>query len=138
MFGETDQCAHHIIWLKENQIQQYQITRLDFGANFSPSGAIYVLNYYAKENSQQFPEALKAVRMHFYMDDYIQTQATPEDACKVVLEINYCPQAGGFRPTKSVSNSHLELNQIPPEDKETRQMLLEFLVLNGISRKTFL
>ena len=54
------------------------------------------------------------------MDDYLQSHATQEDASKVVLETKQCPQAGGFRPTKFVSNSHLELNQIPPEDKDNQ------------------
>ena len=73
---QIDQSALRFLWLADNQIQQYQFTRLIFGANCSPSCAIYVLNHCAKENIQHFPEALKAVRKHFYMDDYIQSHAT--------------------------------------------------------------
>ena len=117
---QIDQSALRFLWLADNQIQQYQFTRLIFGANCSPSCAIYVLNHCAKENIQHFPEALKAVRKHFYMDDYIQSHATEKNACKAVLETKHCLKTGGFRLTKFVSNSSIVLNQIPPEDKDNQ------------------
>ena len=135
---QIDQSALRFLWSADNQIQKYQFTRLIFGANCSPSCAIYVLNHCAKENIQHFPEALKAVRKHFYIDDYIQSHATEKEACKAVLETKHCLKTSGFRLTKFVSNSSIVLNQIPPDDKDNRQILLEFLVLNGILRKTVL
>ena len=117
---QIDQSALQFLWLADNQIQQYQFTRLIFGANCSPACAIYVLNHCAKENIQHFPEALKAVKKHFFMDDYIQSHATVKDACKAVLETKHCLKTGGFRLTKFVSNSSIVLNQIPPEDKDNQ------------------
>ena len=124
---QLDQSALQFLWLADNQIQQYQFTRLIFGANCSPSCALHVLNHCAKEKSQQFPEALKTVRKHFYMDDYIQSYATEENACKAVLETKHCLQTGGFRLTKFVSNSSLVLNQIPPEDKDNQTDVVRVL-----------
>ena len=132
---QFDQSALRFLWLADNQIQHYQFTRLIFGANCSPSCAIYVLNHCAKEKSQQFPEALKAVRKHFYMDDYIQSHATEEHACKAVLETKHCLQTGGFRLTKFVSNSSLVLNQIPPEDKENQTDVVRVLGVKWILEK---
>ena len=117
---QIDQPALQFLSLADNQIQQYQFTRLIFGANCLPSCAIYVLNHCVKENSQQLPEALEAFRKHFYMDVYIQSHATEEDVCKAVLESKHCLQTGGFRLTKFVSNSSLVLSQIPPEDKDNQ------------------
>ena len=131
---QIDQAALGFLWLTDNQIQQYQFTRLLFEANCLPSCAKYVLNNCANENSQQFPEALKAVRKHFYID-YIQSHATEEYTCKAVLETKHCLQTGGFQLTKFDSNSSLVLNQIA---QKTFQILLEFLVLNEILRKTAL
>ena len=124
---QFDQSALRFLWLADNQIQQYQFTRLIFGANCSPLCAIYVLNHCAKEKSQQFPEALKAVRKHFYMDDYIQSHAREEDACKAVLETKRCLQTGAFRLTKFVSNGSLVLNEIPPEDKDNQTDVVRVL-----------
>ena len=124
---QIDQSALRFLWLADNQIQQYQFTRLIFGANCSPSCAIYVLNHCAKENIQHFPEALKAVRKHFYMDDYIQSHATEKDACKAVLQTKHCLKTGGFRLTKFVSNSSIVLNQIPPEDKDNQTDIVRVL-----------
>ena len=108
-------------------IAEYQFTRLIFGANCLPSCAIYVLNHCAKENIQQFPEALEAVRKHFYMDDYIQSHAAEKDACKAVLETKHCLKTGGFRLTKFVSNSSIVLNQIPLEDKDNQTDIVRVL-----------
>ena len=124
---QIDQSALRFLWLAENQIQQYQFTRLIFGANCSPSCAIYVLNHCAKENNQHFPEALKAVRKHFYIDDYIQSHATEKDACKAVLETKHCLKTGAFRLTKFVSNSSIVLNQIPPDDKDNQTDVVRVL-----------
>ena len=67
---QVDQSALRFLWLADNQIKRYyQFTRLIFGANCSPSCSIYVLNHCAKKNSQQFSEALEAVRKHFYIDE---------------------------------------------------------------------
>ena len=124
---QIDQSALRFLWLANNQIQQYQFTSLIFEANCLPSCAIYVLSHCAKEHSQQLPEALKAVRKHFYMDDYIQSHATEEAVCKAVRETKHCLQTAGFRLTKSVSNSSLVLNQIPPEDKDNQTDIVRVL-----------
>ena len=83
---QVDESALRVLWIADNQIQQYQFTRLIFGANCSPSCAVYVPNHCAKENNQHYPEALKAVRKHFYTNEYIQSHATEKDACKAVFE----------------------------------------------------
>ena len=75
---QTDQTALRFLWIADNQIEQYQFTRLIFRVKCLPSCAINVLNHCAKQNSQQFSEDIKAVRKLFYMDDYIH--ATEEDA----------------------------------------------------------
>ena len=99
---KIDQHDLKFFWLADNQIQQYQFTRLIFGANCSPSSAIYVLNHCAQENTQEFPEVLKAFRKHFYMDDYIQSHVTEKDACGVVVETKHCLKTGGFWLAKFV------------------------------------
>ena len=93
---QIDESALRFVWIADNQIKQYQFTRLSFGANCSPSYAIYVLNHCAKENNQQFPEALKAVRKHFYTNEYIQSHATEKDACKAVFETKHCLKQVSF------------------------------------------
>ena len=133
---QVDQSALRFLWLADNQIQQYQFTRLIFGANCSPSCAKYVLNHCAKENIQHFPEALKAVRKHFFTDDYIQSQATEKDACKAVLETKHCLKTSGFRLIKFVSNSSTVLNQIPPDDKDNQTDIVRVFGVKWNLRKT--
>ena len=95
----------------------------------------FLTNVQKKEKSQQFLEALKSVRKHFYMVDYMQSNAT-EDPGKAVLETKHCLHTGGFRLTKFFSNSSLVLNEILPEEKDNRTDIVRVLGVNGILRKT--
>ena len=118
---QIDQCALRFLWLADNQIKQYyQSTRLIFGANCLPSCSIYVLNHFAKREQSTIPRRPRRVRKHFYMNDYIQSYATEEDACKAVLKTKRCLKTCGFRLAKMVSNSSLVLNQISPEFKDNQ------------------
>ena len=74
---------------------------------------------------------------HFYMDDYIQSHATEEDACKAVLETKHCLQTVGFGLTKFVSNSPLVLNQVPPEDKDNQTDIVRVLGFKWNFEKDF-
>ena len=111
--NQIDQSAHRFLWINDNKIQQSQFTRLIFGATFSPSCAIYVLNHCVDENGDKYPEAVRAVKSHFYMDDYIQSYHTATNATKTVQQTIQSLQEGGFRLTKIVSNEPDVLKNIP-------------------------
>ena len=52
---QEDQSALRFLWMIDNSIQQFQFTRLIFGATCSPFCAIYVLNKCAEDNKSEFP-----------------------------------------------------------------------------------
>ena len=116
---QIDQSALRFLSLADNQIQRYQFTRIIFGANCSPSCAIYVLNHCAKENSQQLQENLKAVRKHFYNDDFNRMQQKKTLVGQILKKNIVCKQVS-FDPQIFFSHSSLVLNQIPPEDKDNQ------------------
>ena len=102
--NQTDQSALRFLWINDNEIQQYQFTRLIFGATCSPSCAIYILNHCVDKIGDKYPEAVRAVKSHFDMDDYIQSNDTVTNATTTVQQTIKSLQEGGFRLTKFVSN----------------------------------
>ena len=51
--NQADQSTLRFLWINDNEIQQSQFTRLIFGATFSPSCAIYVLNHCVDKNGDK-------------------------------------------------------------------------------------
>ena len=125
--NQTDQSALRFLWINDDEIQQYQFTRLIFGATCSPSCAIYVLNHCVDKNGDKFPEAVRAVKSHFYMDDYIQSHDTVTNATETVQQTIQSLQGGGFRLTKFVSNEPDVLKNIPTHDIEEKSEIVRVL-----------
>ena len=113
-----DQSALRFLWSIDNDVRQFQFTRLIFGATCSPSCAIFVLNRGAEDNVETYPKAQSAIKSYFYMDDYIQSFDSPENANATAFEVKNCLRAGGFRLTKFLSNHQQALQCITPEDLE--------------------
>lgn len=75
-----------------------------FGAACSPTLAQYVKNTNANRFAEQFPEAARAIVYQHYVDDYLDSHATAEEALRVAKEVNFIHQRGGFHIHKFVSN----------------------------------
>ena len=63
--NQTEQSALRFLWINDNEIQQYQLTKVIFDATFSPSCAIYGLNHCVNKNGDKNPEAIRAVKNRF-------------------------------------------------------------------------
>ena len=99
-------------------VNQYQFTRLFFGANCSPFCAFFVLNRCAEDNATEFSKAVNAIKNHFYMDDYIHSLPSIEEAIETINQTKDSLHKGGFRLTKFVSNKHGALRFIEQEDRD--------------------
>ena len=82
----------------------YQYVRLYFGSKDSPTCANYALQHIARDNRKQFPEAAKSVENHFYMDDYLESSPTVNEATKKAQDLVEMLAKGGFKLTKFVYN----------------------------------
>ena len=60
----------------------YQYTRHIFGAKDSPTCANYALQRTARDHEKEYPDAAKAVHEKFYMDDYLDSMESPDEALK--------------------------------------------------------
>ena len=76
------------------------------------------MNHCVDKNGNKYPEAVRAVKSHFYMDDYIQSHDTVTNATKTVQQTIRILQEDGFRLTNFVSNEPDVLKNIPTHDIE--------------------
>jgi len=72
-----------------------------FGAASSPSCANYCLKQEAIDQTDEFDlETTKSVRQNFYMDDYLKSVSSEEEATRLVSQIVLLLKNRGFRLTK--------------------------------------
>ena len=70
------------LWNNDGRIKTYEYTSHIFGATDSPCIASYALRKTARDNEEQFPDALKFVERNIYMDDLYVSTNSLKDAQK--------------------------------------------------------
>ncbi|XP_053698929.1 uncharacterized protein LOC128745887 [Sabethes cyaneus] len=83
-----------------------------FGATCSPAQSQYVKNLNATENEQEFPKAADAIKNKHYVDDYLDSVDTEEEAVSLALEVAEVHRKAGFRIRNWVSNRSSVLQAI--------------------------
>ena len=113
-----DQSCLRFLWTSKNSIQQFQYTRLIFGARCSPTTAIFMLQQTAKDFGNNATRDL--MLNSFYMDDFVHSFVDEQKAQAAVHDLRQTLSKGGFCLTKFVSNSVQCFSKTPKEhcDKE--------------------
>ena len=101
-----DRPSLRFLWREDpaSEIAVYQYVRHTFGSKDSPTCANYALRRTATDNQATFPEAAGSVLSNFYMDDYLESSLTVEDATQKAKDLVALLSLGGFKLTKFVSN----------------------------------
>ena len=108
-----DQSCLRFLWPSNNSVQQFQYTRLIFGARCSPTTAIFVLQETAKDFGNSATKDL--IFNSFYLDDFVHSFVNEQKAETAVQDLRQTLSKGGFSLTKFVSNSVQCLSKIPKE-----------------------
>ena len=84
-----DQPSLRFLWREDpaSQIAVYQYVRHIFGSKDSPTCANYALKRTATDNQTDYPEAAENVHSNFYMDDYLESSPTIEEATKKAKDL---------------------------------------------------
>ncbi|XP_058456720.1 uncharacterized protein LOC131434090 [Malaya genurostris] len=93
---------------RENPDQLPQIYVMDvatFGATCSPCSAQFVKNKNAQEFASKFPRAAEAIEKAHYVDDFLDSVDTVEEAVRLVKDVKYVHDQGGFDIRNFLSNS---------------------------------
>ncbi|XP_055543111.1 uncharacterized protein LOC129728685 [Wyeomyia smithii] len=140
MVGDIEEMFHQI-WIRpaDRQAQRFlyrlhpeqdpQIYVMDvasFGATCSPSLAQFVKNKNAEEFAESFPRAAKAITQNHYVDDFLDSVDTEEEAIRLITEVKHTHSQAGFNIRNFCSNSSEVLASIgEPEAQQKVSMNLE-------------
>ncbi|XP_062711694.1 uncharacterized protein LOC134289606 [Aedes albopictus] len=97
-----------------------------FGATCSPSSAQFVKNTNAQSFASQFPRAAEAIVNAHYVDDYLDSVDTIDEAVKLVKDIKFVHAQGGFDIRNFLSNSAEVLQRLgETENVKEKSMILD-------------
>ena len=126
--AEEDQPALRFLWRgadRQKPPDTYQMQVHVFGAASSSCAVNFALQKCAADNEMEFPEAAAAVRSRFYVDDYLDSVDTAEEADAMVVSLTSLLKRGGFDLTKwkiphrqlhdETARQDLDLDQTPIE-----------------------
>ncbi|XP_055837440.1 uncharacterized protein LOC129905848 [Episyrphus balteatus] len=85
---------------------------LTFGATCSPCIAHYVKNQNAMSFSSSKPRAVEAILQHHYVDDFIDSTDTIDEATRLAKDVKYIHANAGFHVRNWMSNSSAVLNAL--------------------------
>ncbi|XP_075990336.1 uncharacterized protein LOC142985987 [Anticarsia gemmatalis] len=97
---EEDRDALRFLWRGDNRgnktPEEYRMTSVIFGATSSPCTALYIKNKNAEEHRETYPQAAKEIIRNHYMDDFITSFPTKEEAVRVSKEVDKIHKKAGF------------------------------------------
>lgn len=115
-----DRRSQRFLWIDENQqLVEYEMSVMTFGATCSPASAQFVKNKNADDFSKQFPTAAKAIKESHYVDDYVASYATETEAAQVTRDVVEIHRRGGFTLRKIISNSEAVVTALGSGGKDT-------------------
>ena len=95
----------------------YEYGRHIFGAKNSPTCANYALQQVARDNAQESPQTTKLIMRNFYMDDFVESVPSAEQALEIYKLLRAMLTKEGFQLTKWISNCEQTMTSIDQADK---------------------
>ncbi|XP_055913226.1 uncharacterized protein LOC129946883 [Eupeodes corollae] len=116
-----DRCFHLILW-RENEsdkVKTFQLNTVTYGTASASYLATKTLQQLSLDEGKNFPNAARAVKMDFYVDDLLTGAATLEEALKLKSELIELLARGGFILRKWCSNDNRILEAVDEVDRES-------------------
>ena len=117
---EQDKSCLRFLWRPRTNepVQIYEYQRHVFGAKSSLACANYALKRVGLDNERVYPLAAKTIQNKFYMDDFIKSVKTSEEANEIFNQLQTLLSRHGFELKKWISNNDAVTEAIP-EDLES-------------------
>lgn len=111
---EKDKDAQRFLWLKSdsNEVQEFRMEVMSFGATCSPSTAQYVQQMNARRFEKDSPAAVKEILTNYYVDDQLSSFDDEETAQRVVEEVIRIQSSAGFELKKWRSSHPAVLSSV--------------------------
>ena len=104
----------------EQKMEVYEHTQHVFGAKSSPTCANYAFHQVAKDNAKEDKNLVKAVPQNFYMDDFLKSVRTPQEAIEIYQKVREILYKGAFNLRKWITSDDEVKSQIPETDRSTK------------------
>ena len=104
------------LWTKEisSVPDVFEYERHIFGTRDSPTCANYAVRKCAEDQQKKYPDAIKQVHANFYMDDYVASFDTTDEATSVQHQLQNALSEGNFKLVKWCSNSRSLCENMDP------------------------
>lgn len=116
LIQESDVKCQKILWRgkeRNKEPDEYEMPVMMFGSSCSPSSAIYIKNRNARQFEKEYPEAVNAIINKHYMDDYLDSKFSTEEAIKIIHEVIHIHSQGSFEICNWISSSKEVMAAIP-------------------------
>ena len=80
--------------------KEFEYQRHIFGARDSPACAIYALQQAARDNAENYPDVLETVTTDFYMDDFVKSVGSTEEALQLHQRLRHVLGSHSFNLIK--------------------------------------
>lgn len=125
---KEDQNAQRFLWRDGNDSGQpdvYVMEVMTFGSTCSPASAQFIKNLNAAELHTEFPKAVDAIWNKHYVDDFVCSFDSTQEAINVTRNVVEIHREGGFDLRGFVSNDHEVLQNLNPTANTTDNIKLE-------------
>ncbi|XP_073831554.1 uncharacterized protein [Musca autumnalis] len=121
----SDRISQRFLWRDGNQNKppdDYDMQVMIFGAACSPCSAIFVMNENAKDHSGYNPRDIEALCEHHYVDDFVDSFDSVEEANNISNQVKEIHSKGEFELRNFISNSNDVTLAL---DDSTKAMLID-------------
>ena len=105
--SSNDNRCLRFLWREdpEERIEVYENTHI-FVAKNSVICANYALHQVAKDNEVNDERLVRTVQRNFYMDDFLKSVRTPQEAIEFYQKVRDILVKGGFKLTKRITSEN--------------------------------
>ncbi|XP_055548965.1 uncharacterized protein LOC129732271 isoform X2 [Wyeomyia smithii] len=107
LIREEDKWSQCFLWRAspEDEVQIFVIKVAMFGATSSPCTAQFIKNKNALDYAELYPKAVDAIIRNHYVDDFLSSVNSVEEAVQLVRQVQLIHAAGGFEFGKILFSS---------------------------------
>lgn len=120
--GPEDRDALRFLWRGdargEKAPEEYRMTSVIFGASSSPCTALFIKNKNAQDYAKDYPAAAVAIEKNHYMDDYLCSYSTIEEAERVNKEVDFVHRQACFELRGWTSNDKRTIHTLTARSEE--------------------
>lgn len=128
LIRDEDLAAQRFLWRgkdREKPPETYVMKAMIFGAICSPSSAQEIKNRNALENGREYPTASEAIISRHYVDDYLDSFNSEEEAYQALEQVSEVHALGGFNITNWITNSQSIVDKLQSTDNVVKNMNLD-------------